>query len=630
MVETAAPTLQEADKRPESRLDKVKLWHERVGLALRGLEDWAKREGPDRLIQEYNGKFELFFNGLKGKIPVPPLNKIYSHVQTDVSHTYNRDPKISVNPKKDSAILGAKLWEVVLGYYWRHLRTKEEVELEIIDKDLTGLAWHKAGFAVETDGPEKDLKIIGERLYSCRVEWKDVVWNFGAERPPHDCLWMAQRIVKPLSIVQKKYPKAKNLKGVQSPEVPKETYDQSHYKDDISVAVLWEVWDREAREWFLLAEGLNDDFLRDPQPWPEYMDEFPFLMYWDIYAPGKRRPMSPVLPWEPQLLEEMAIMAATVNHVKRWNRQMLVKQGSISEGDLDKIERGDDGAIVSYTGSGDLDKNTKILDWGAVPTDYYLVMDRLNAIQRDTHGQTEMDRGNVMKTSTRTEGELMMIQAGSKGRQDRKVDRFEAHLENIARHMMKHLQANFDVEETVYITGLEPKDVLEAIKDHLDPVTKAVTFTPKDIEGDYDVEVKAGSTLPLNGETKRAVLKDILATLAQLGPGPLPPTIRLVIAELLREYDIRELQLAFQQEQAMQQMEMALRSKEIGGDEAKAKSQAQKNLAQAQKVQADTEKTNIENAVAIHQATDPHVGMLGEPNIDAQVPGQEEKNAVEV
>jgi hypothetical protein len=607
--ETKATTTQEEENKPRTGPESVRLWHERVSLAKQATEDWSRKEGADRVTQEYNGKFELFFNGLKGKIPVPPINEIFAYVQADVAGTYNRDPYLSVNPKAGTP-QGAKLWEVILNYYWRHLRNKDEIELEIIDKDLAGYGFHKVGYEVESEGAEEDLKIIHEGLYSKRVEWKDIVWNFGAEKPPYDCLWMAQRIVKPLEIVKKKYPAAKKLQGTQNPEVDKNAYDKATYKDDISVAVLWEVWDKQTRHVYLIAEGLNDKYLEKPRPWPEYVDEFPFLMYWDFYAPTKRRPMSAIIPWEPQIHEKMVLMAAAVNHAKRWNRQMLLKKGTVSDNDLDKIERGDDGAIIDYTGTGNLAENSKMLEWGNMPTDYYLLMDRLAAIQRDVNGQPEFERGGVTKTTSRTEGELQMIQAGAKGRQDRKIDRFESHLENIARHMMAHLKANFDFEETVRITGEPPEAVIQALGEHFDPLTGNVKFTPQDIEGDYEVEVKAGSTLPLNRETKKQVLQMVLMTLSKFEGPMTPPLIKAIVSEILREYDMKSLEEAYAQELQMFAGEKQKKDQEGNALEAKAKTQAQKNVAQAGKVQVDTQAQQIENELTVAAAKQ-QMAMMG-------------------
>lgn len=564
-------------------------WMDRITIAKKSHEQWEQDSGAKRFVDEYNGKFDgVAFYGLKGQIPVPPINEVFAYVQSDIAATNNRDPYISVNPKTGTVQM-AKLLEVALNQEWRTLRTKEELELEIIDKDLVGFGWHKVGMGIESEGDGDQLKIVKEGLYSMRVDWKDVVWNIGSRRPPKDCVWMGQRIVRPLYEVKRKYPNAAKLDGAPHPELDTKTYEQALYKDDIKVAVMWEVWDSETKMIYLLAEGLQDKYLADPKPWPEYLSEFPFLMYWDFVSAGKPRPMSAIGPWEPQILEKMVILASAVNHVKRWNRQMIVKTGAISAEALDKFERGDDGAILENNGSGDLDKNVKLLDFGQLPTDFYLIMDRLSAIENNVNGQPEFNRGGVTKTSTRTIGELELIQQGAKGRVDRKIDRFETHMENIARHMLAHMKANYDVPMLVTVTGDTPEQVIEALGEHYDPITKTVEFTPAEIQGEYDVDVKAGSTLPLDKMTKMRVLETVLNTLGTVSAEGVSPLLNAIISELLDGFDIKRLEEAYAEEQEANAEAAAKEEAGQSAEDIKARTQAAKNMASADKTMAETD-----------------------------------------
>lgn len=573
---------------PKTESEKVGFWLDRVTVAKKALESWARESGAERFIDEYNGKWSLFLNGLRGKIPVPPINDVFSYVQADLANTYNRDPYISINPKAGT-VLGAKLWEALINYDWRELKVKEEVEPEIIDKDLVGYAFHKVGYAPETEGTGDQLKIANERYYSMRVDWRDIVWNLGSKNPPKDCIWMAQRIVRPLLQIRAKYKVAAKLEGMQMPEVDKLTYDNAMYKDDIKVAILWEIWDSESKQIFLIAEGLNEKFLEPPKPWPAYLDEFPFLMYWDYNAPGKMRPMSAIAPWESQTLESMVILAQAVNHVKRWNRQMFVTAGAVSQQALDQYERGDDGAIIENTGTGKLDENIKILDYGQLPTDFYMLLDRLTQIRNEISGQPAVDRGGVTKTPSRTIGELQLVQQGARGRTDRKIDRFESHIENIATQMLAVRKANFDFEEVVKVIGETPDEVIKALGNLYDPVTGTVKISPQDIMGDYDVEIKAGSTLPLDKETKMQILEIVIQALASVPPNATSPLLAAAIGEMLDGFDIKTLKLAWGQQQKQAEAQAQMEQQEVSADAKKADSQATKNLAQAEKISTDSD-----------------------------------------
>lgn len=567
----------------------VGLWQERIRLAKRNQDTWSDETGAARFEDEYEGKFDLNLMGLKGKIKVPPINEVFAFVQTDIALTSFKDPYITVTPKKGGTVKGAAIWEAVLNHDWRELAVKEEIDLEIIDKDLVGLAWHKVGNAVESEGTGDQLKIVSEKLYSMRVEWRDLVWNLGSRRPPKDCRWMAQRITQPIEDMKKKYPAAAKLEGVRNPDIDDKGYRDAENKEDAQVGIKWEIWDARGKQILCIAEGLSDKWLAPPRPWPEHLDEFPFLMYWDYACPKKGRPMSAIAPWEAQVLEKMVILAQAVNHVKRWNRQLMVKKGAIDPNSLDKFERGDDGAILENTGTGDLEKTVKFMDFGQMPVDFYLLMDRIDQIRTAVSGQPTFEQGGSTKTTTRTLGELEYMKAGSGGRSDRKVDRLETHMENIARHMMAERQASFDMEETIQVTGETPEAVIEAFKDNFDPITGTLKFKPVEITGEYASEVKAGSTLPPNKETRMAVLDKILDTVAMVvKDGPMSPFLNQLIQEILRDFEVKGLEEAYKKEQEQARAAQADAQKVQDVETAKTAMEAEKRKAQADQIDAET------------------------------------------
>lgn len=566
------------EEKPEkqSTAKQVALWHERIGMAKKSQDSWADDSGAKRFVKEYKGDYGIMFHTRLKKVPIPPINEVFAYVQSDIATTYSRDPYITVNAEAGTT-KGAALWEVILNYYWRFLKTKEEIEHEIIDKDLIGYAWHKVGYNSSTG-----------KIYSNWVDWKDVLWNISSKRPPEDCYWMAQRITMPLEDVKKLYPKCKGLEGVPSPDVDDDAYKKAAYKDDIKVAVLWEVWDKREKQIYLMAEGLKDKYLTDPKPWPEYQENFPFCMYWDFLVPGQARPMSAIAPWEPQILEKMVILGSAVNHVKRWNRQAFVKNGTIDDNSLDKYERGDDGSIIVYNGDG---ADIKFADFGQLPTDFYMLMDRLEAIERGINGQPEFTRGGTTKTNTRTIGELQLMDQGSKGRQERKVDRLETHLENIARLMKVNLEGNFDLEETIKITGEMPEKVIQALGQNYDSQTQTVKFTPEDIKGEYDVDIKAGSTLPLNKENRTRISEMILNTIAQVVASGknISPFLNAIIQSILKDSDMKGFQEAYDLE--VQEKIKAAQEKqgEQSVEQQKTQAEAAKRIAQAEQIKVDTQ-----------------------------------------
>src|ERR1041384_8565970 len=99
------------DSQGRTERDLVGKWQERIGIAKRELEEWARKSGANRFCDEYEGNFNISFNTQRyGKIRVPPINEVFSYVQSDIASTYSRDPYIAVNAKSGTP-KGAALWE---------------------------------------------------------------------------------------------------------------------------------------------------------------------------------------------------------------------------------------------------------------------------------------------------------------------------------------------------------------------------------------------------------------------------------------------------------------------------------------------------------------------------------------
>lgn len=574
-------------KKELTESEQVKLWQERISLAENSNKAWAQESGANRFVDEYNGKWGL--KDYKGNdIPIEPINAVFAYVQTDIAITSHRNPYIAINPKQTGTIRGAKMLEAWINYQWRELQIKEETDLEVLDKDLIGFGVHKVGYAPEYEGSGDQLKVLNERIFSLKVNWKDLLWNIGTRRIGKDSVWMAEKITRPLKYWKSKYESAASMKGVQNPEISDKEYQKVQYKDDIEVGIAYEVWDTESRKVYLVGDGINDKFL-NVKDWPEYLDEFPYQIYWDYAVPGKSRPMSAIAPWESQVLEEMFLLAQAVNHVKRWNRQLFIRQGTVDSNSLDKFEKGNDGAVIEVGGQGTLNENMKLTDFGQLPVDFYLLMDRVRAISRFVSGMPEIEQGGVTKTQTRTYRELVLVKQGAKGRQDRKVARYEDHLKNIARHMLAHFKANFDGEQIVKIMGNTQEDVIKAFGRNFDPNTGTLQFTVDEIQGEYDVDVVPGSTLPLDKEARLDILNEVLKNMANaINAGVKSPFVMELVSEILDEYDIPGLEKAWEMERQLMAVQQKQTDQTNRVESAKSAAQAEKTAAQANKADAET------------------------------------------
>ncbi len=392
--------------------------------------------------------------------------------------------------------------------------------------------------------------------------------------------------------MKKDYPKlAKRLTGSSYPSIDIKYMKNILYKEDFNFTAIYEVWDAHERMIYTLADEVNDKYLEDPKPWPEWLNEFPFQFLSFHNIPDKPYPPSDVGPWEPQVKEKIKLFTMMLNFAKRWNRQMLMKKGTMGLQEIDKFEKGIEGSILMASTTGDIQTATKMLDWGSMPPDFFMLVDRLDALIDRIRGQSQFQQGGVTKTATRTSGELELIKGGADSRNDRKQDRIENHCANIARHLIMQMKNNFDVPFIAKITGKEPPEIIQAFQDQgmYDPASQTIKFDKSAIQGDFDVSVKAGSTLPLDKMTRDKILTSVYQMSVPLASAPsVPPFIAEIIQELLKDYEIKGLKVAFdQQAQDVQQKQQSSQQEQDLLDQ-KTMSETAKRNAQAQNVQIDT------------------------------------------
>lgn len=563
------------------------LWNDRISLSGKYLDQVKEDNKWETYIDQLKGKYDVVL----GNSYVPPIGEVYAYCESSKANLFAQNPYIAVNAKKDGTIMGSYIWEAVLNHDWAEMHCKDDVELEIEDALVVGHGWNKVGNNVKTTGSGDQLRIESEKLFSNRVSWRDMRFNIGCKRVGVDTLWMGQRIYRPTEDVNKDY--GVKLGGSPYPSVTEGMRKNALFKDDLNFSAIWEIWDARARKIYLMSDETQKDWLEDPKPWPDFLDMFPydFLSFNDL--PDEAYPLSDIAPWNPQVLEKIKVFTMILNHVKRGNRQLIMKKGVMKEQDKDKYEKGIDGAILdaAVAGSQDLQSAFKFLDYGQMPADYYLILDRLDAVIAKVSGSPAFEQGGQARTQSRTLGELELQKGGSGRRTDRKLDRIERHCEGIARKLMAYRKANLNVDMVVKVTGKEPVEIIQAFQKNgmYDQATNSIRFSPDDIKGEYDVGVKSGSTLPLDKQTRDQILTHVLEISAPMaGAASIPPFISEIITELLRDYEIKGLEMAFQQQQQAAAQNAQENSQVQEAQVAKTDSETAKRRAQAQKIDTDT------------------------------------------
>lgn len=572
----------------ETESQKVQKWQDRISVSRRWRDQVSSQNQWDNLLDEIKGKYDVIL----GNMQVPPINEMFAYKDSTLANLYYKDPYITVNAKKDATLLSAYILEAGVNHLWKELKLKQDIELQITDALFVGHAWNKVGNNTKTSGSGDLLQIVEDSVYANRVSWRDMYMNVGCKNPPKDNIWLAQRIYRPTEDVKKDYGRvAKQLVGSSYPSIDIKYMKNILYKEDFNYTAIYEVWDAHERKIYMLADEVNNKYLEDPKDWPEWLDEFPFQFLSFHNIPDEPYPQSDVGPWEPLVKEKIKLFTMCLNFAKRWNRQMLMKKGAMGLQEIDKYEKGLEGTILQAATTGDIQQAFKMLDWGSLPPDFFLLLDRLDSYIDKIRGLSGFQQGGLTKTGTRTADELNLIKGGSDARTDRKQDRLENHCGTIARHLIMQMKNNFDVPFIAKITGQEPPEIIQAFQQQgiFDPASQTIKFTKDQIQGDFDATIKAGSTLPLDKGTRDEILKSVYQMSIPLASAPsIPPFIGEIVKELLQDYQIKGLETAFDQQEQATQQKQQLASSQADIEDQKTMADTNKRNAQAQNIQIDS------------------------------------------
>ncbi len=475
---------------------------------------------------------------------------MFGYVDTGIAKMYARDPYFSVNAGQGNTIQRAHLLERVLNWLKKEIKLKNEIERVIRDTLIASHGWIKVGFAgeigekpVDTNDESKGMAetVDNGEVFAKFVPWEDVLFDATlCSDPPYDCPWIAHRIVKPLE--QWKESKLYNWPADIKPNVSTiqpdgKKIDEKLKDSDMDLLEVWEIHDTETNKIYAVAEGC-EEFGRDDENTAE-MKGLPFSMLKFNPIPKKPYPLADITIIMPQILERIKLRGGMLNHIKRWSRQLSVEKGAVSPQELDKFTNGIDGAVIQR------EKGFAPpvpIEYAALQAEIF-VLDQLIQKDMDTViGQNEVDRGAQAPGGTKkTKYEIQEQQQGSFSRNQKRQDKLEDFLSEVASKLVALMKQYYDTPRYVAITGMSVAEVTEKMGLGVDNVEPGgIVFTKEDIKGEFDIEVKAGSTLPLNKDNRIKATQGVLEMIKESGMAPGNPLQIAMIGEILRELDLQE------------------------------------------------------------------------------------------
>ena len=569
----------------------VEAWLRTISSTVIWRDGIGQKAGWKRFISEYKNNWDFLQSMVS--IPIIPLNLVYSYVKTEIARMYFRDPWVTVNAKRMEDVGAAQIAEQILNYTWGEIKLKAQIKLALLEALLVGHSWIKVGYAAEFGTVESQPKeekpkpgrpslkkfkevetneyIKSENVFAYYVPWNQVIFDPSATFPAtHNARWMAHKIVKPYRAVVQSgiYEHTDELKPAGGIEDPNNVYDtpdsiKEGQGKDVKSVTLWEIYDLDHQVVTTVSPSCKKK-LREI-PLPEYLaGGFPFVQIAFNPLPGEVYPMSDIAPHEAQIIEMIKLVSIEINHLKRWNRQLIVGPDTFVPDEEAKFKDANDGAIIKASRPTFKDE-IFVAPYAPVQSDIYGVFTQVYQLWQMISGQTATDQGGQAKTQTRTLGELRMSLQGSKARPEEKVDVLEDSISEVARKLLTIMQKKYDLPKIARIVG--EKSVREKIFKVLPNRPSAQPQMPQqpgvpgapppaqqpnpvadqsfgsefgfswnrtDIMGEMDVDVLAGSTVPMDRESQLEILEKMLPILQAAGVQPGSPAAKSYAREMTR------------------------------------------------------------------------------------------------
>ena len=484
---------------------------------------WRKEEKYDklwrRMIDLYKGKQ---FGEMSNEDRML-INVSFSTINVIGPSVAVNHPKITVGARKSEDGDKAIITEAIVNYWWRHFDCQKQLRRAVDDYLIIGHAWLKVGYRfveeeklkkvvtdenAEVSDPEQgmsmetELIIVEDRPFVERVSPFDVLIDPDATCV-EDMKWIAQRIRRPMVEVRNdpRY-NSKSRKDCQASHYSKWSAEdgkprQSRQEEDAYVDV-WEFYDVKRQSMAVFCDG-GDAFLINPHKMP-YAFGHPFVMMRNYDIPEHFYPMGELEAIEPLQYELNATRSQMMNHRKRFSRKWLYKESAFDQDGRAALESDEDNVMVPVVSDEPLGAVVTNMPAVVNPPDMYNVSSMILQDIDRISGVAEFMRGGSSEIS-RTATESAMMQDAMNARTSDKLAEVERVVAGCAKRLIGLAQQ--------YMTG---EHVARVVGSAAMPIW--VNFDRDYILGEFDFEVEAGSTQPVNESFRRQMALQMVDAMA--------------------------------------------------------------------------------------------------------------------
>lgn len=492
---------------------------------------WRSTEGYEdewkRYIDLYKGKHYETESNTDQLI----VNLIFSTINVMAPAVAVNNPRFVVNARRPETAPQAVVTEEILNYMWRTHRYQDEFRLAVLDWLICGHAWIKCGYkftkppvekkvdskevADPDDGAsygiddrdavdgnvESEMYVFDDRPFLERISLYDMFVDPDSRHPKEMC-WIAQRTWRPIQDVQvderyspaaRKKVSAKSWSRWSSTEGDMDARDDQPDHGPKSFCEIIEFYDIKRRTVCTFSldaddQGTESGFLIKPHPMPYAMGH-PFEMLRNYEVSDHFYPVGDVCQLESLQLELNQTRTQMMNHRKRFQRKWLYERDAFDREGVTALEADIDNTMIPVMSDGDPSRVIAPLPAVITPTDFY---DQSGLITNDidrVSGVSDYQRGSAQTTVKRTATEAAMIQDAANARAQDRLAKIESTLARLGERIIGLMQQ--------YLTGEQVARIVTM------PGKAWINYDADYIQGEFDFDVAAGSTEPMNETFRR-------------------------------------------------------------------------------------------------------------------------------
>ena len=525
-------------RQPQHKLQKT--WQTRIDGAVKSKEEWEKQFRVQMGRDYFEGKQNPGWPDHEWIT----INKIYSHMQTQLPLLYNVDPYFYVKVKRsyspnpfDIAMYESrgKVRASYLNYLKMELKLKTTARLGIQDAHFA-FGVIKTHFSADRrDNPdagdpilddeghgllgdngdpliEPDTIPINERYHWTRVHDKDFIWDDDAGPLDDKWSWVAER-VKMTKDQARRDPTISNSIVDTAPTQDRDADKQSKEARSIldkskpqgggkedDVLILWEIYDLRTKQWLKIIEGAERPAMM-PEALPPGVEMHPYSILRFTLRDASPLPITPISQAIDPAKEYNLSRSRILRHRKRFNRKYEANVSMLEdESELAKLEVGDDGTIIRVNAIGAIGP---IKDAPLDQASYQEVL-LLNNDMVEMFGTSDESRGLATADSAT---QASLIDKRMEVREGDRLSMVVDWITDAAKKMDQLVQAHITRDEAVKISGPSGEDSWEMVRER----------DYESIAGEFEYSVNVGSTIPRLPQIERS---QWLAFLQLLGSFP--------------------------------------------------------------------------------------------------------------